>query len=250
MTRDEPSSVYLSALDRERFGYNIARAMQVTGENVSQVLEFCHDQKVEMLIARCNTSEIDTVQFLEKAGFLLMDTLVYDVFDTRKRAVPSDTPTVTLRTYRHDDYEQLQAVARLAFHGHFGHYHADKRLDPRKADDVYTSWIQRCCESREVADDIIVAEDQGKIVAFAPLRIQAEQEGEMLVGAVLPDYQGRGIFRSCTVATLQWFDQRQIPVIWLSTLINNLPIRKIVTRLGFEPAHSFYTFHKWFDNDY
>lgn len=247
MTRDELSSVYLSALDKERFGYNIARAMQITPDSLDEVLEFCRAQKVEMLIARCSTAKIDTVQRLEKAGFLLMDTLVYDVFDTRKKPVPADTPSLTIRTYRPEDYEQVQAVARIAFQGHFGHYHADKRLDPRKCDEVYMSWAQRCCESREVADDIIIAEDNGRIVGFAPLRIQAEQEGEMLVGAVLPDYQGRGIFRSCTVATLQWFYERQIPTIWLSTLVNNLPIRKIVARLGFDPSHSYYTFHKWFD---
>src|SRR5579862_3794223 len=90
-TRTEGKTVALSEVDSERFGIRVARAY-VDGKDLSQVLEFCIAERINLLIGRCATKELRTAQQMEAHGFLLMDTLVYYSFDLTKRPVPDDSP--------------------------------------------------------------------------------------------------------------------------------------------------------------
>ena len=70
-------TVILSDLDTNRFGVVVARAGQASQETLPEVLEYCGENRVELLIARCSTNDVKTTHALERNGFLLMDTLVY-----------------------------------------------------------------------------------------------------------------------------------------------------------------------------
>ncbi|MDD5525118.1 MAG: hypothetical protein PHV90_07760, partial [Smithella sp.] len=71
------SNVFLSDIDKERFGIQTARVVGVTIESLPSILEFCRKEQVKLLIARCSMSDLKIAQTMEKKGFLLMDTLVY-----------------------------------------------------------------------------------------------------------------------------------------------------------------------------
>ena len=87
MDRD---TVAFSEIDSERFGVRIARA-RVVAHNLSEVLDFCRAERIDMLIARCATNDLPAAQRMETNGFLLMDTLLYYGFDLTKKVVPEDT---------------------------------------------------------------------------------------------------------------------------------------------------------------
>jgi hypothetical protein len=46
---------------------------------------------------------------------------------------------------------------------------------------------------------------------------------------------------------MQWFLSREIKQMQISTQIINLASQTVWAGLGFRLSHSFYTFHKWFD---
>lgn len=238
--------VTLSPLDEARFGVRSARASHVTPGNFDQLLAFCRDQQVSFLVARCQASDLAAAQMMERAGFLIMDTLVYFVRDLLKLPLPNHQPAVTLRAGRESDAPEVGTVATEAFRGYLGHYHADPRLARFQCDESYSSWAFRSCVTREAADRVIVAEQEGQIVGFLTLRLMREGEGEVLLNGVLPSWQRRGIYRSLLIEAMRWSTAHSCERLSISTQLPNIAPQKVWVRLGFEPSHAVYTFHKWF----
>jgi GNAT superfamily N-acetyltransferase len=239
-------SVALSAIDEARFGVRTARANRVIASSLPEILDFCEANAVELLIARCPATEIRTVQLLEAQGFVLMDTLVYFVRDLAGRPIPLDTGSVTVRAYRPGEEAGVRAVAREAFRGYAGHYHADPRLEPAKCDEAYVSWAERSCVSPGVADAVLVAVSEDTIEGFLTLRLNNPDEVEGVLNGVLPEVQGRGIYRSLLIRGMEWSLGRGARSMLISTQLTNTAVQKVWTRLDFELNNACYTLHKWF----
>ena len=247
--RSDLADVSLSAIDEQRFGVRIARAPSITVDNLPGVLDFCHAQRVAMLIARCPASEFRTTQVMERKGFLLMDALLYFARNLTDWSLPVDCGTAHIRPVRPGEEDAVANVAAAAFAGHTGHYHADDRLDTQKATEGYRSWTRQACVSRDVAAEMLVADKDGSIAGFYAMRFNSPQEVEGVIGAVAPAYQRHGIFRSLMLGGMEWSVAQGATRMLASTLITNLGVQKAWVRLGFEPSHAVYTFHKWFDDD-
>jgi GNAT superfamily N-acetyltransferase len=85
-------------------------------------------------------------------------------------------------------------------------------------------------------------------VGFATLRLNNPEEGEGVLFGVGPLAQGQGIYRSFMIHGMEWCLQQGMTRMVVSTQITNIAVQKVWTRLGFEPSHAYYTFHKWFDD--
>ena len=142
----------------------------------------------------------------------------------------------------------MRLIAAESFRGFFGHYHADPRLDRAKCDETYVSWAVRSCVLREIADEVLVAELERNIVGFISLRLNNPEEGEGILNFVVPRVQGRGIYRHLLVGGMEWCLSKGATCMIISTQIINVAVQKVWTRLGYELTHSYYTFHKWFEN--
>jgi len=141
----------------------------------------------------------------------------------------------------------VKSIAKDAFRGYFGHYHADERLDRVKCDEIYESWAERSVLLREVADVVLVAELDGAIVGFVTLRMNNPEEGEGLLFGVSPLAQRRGIARLLIVGGMKWCVTHGASRITISTQLANVAVQKVWARVGFEFNHAYYTFHKWLD---
>jgi len=245
MAIDEGGTIAFSEIDSERFGVRVARA-QVEGKNLPQIIDFCATEQIKLLIARCATKELRTVQEMESRGFLLMDTLVYYSFDLTECTIPADAPSALIRKFVREDTAQVETVAAAAFKGYYGHYHADPKLDQRKCDEGYVSWAVRSCTSKEVATEVLVAEIDKKVLGFLTLRLNGPKEMEGLLFGVAPEVRGVGVGRSLMVNGLELCKKQQANRMLISTQVTNVAAQKVWCRVGFEPAYSYYTLHKWF----
>jgi RimJ/RimL family protein N-acetyltransferase len=243
----ESFQVYLSALEEERFGIRTARAVGVTVENLHLVMDFCLNNQVVFLIARCSCTNIKAAQAMEREGFSLMDTLVYYVRDLTKTPIPRDLGKFPLRPIRPGEEEAVRTLAAESFQGYAGHYHADERLDRNKCDETYTSWAVRSCLFREVADEVLVADQGGTLVAFTTLRLNNPEEGEWVLGGVSPSARGEGIYWSIIICGMEWGLAKGVKRMIISTQLTNVAVQTVWTRLEFVPSHTYYTFHKWFE---
>lgn len=238
--------IALSEIDRERFGIVTARDGAVTAQSLEADLAFCRANGVRLFIARCRTEDLDVAQALEAAGGRLMDTLVYYVRVIVKGELPENTCKVPIRPVRPGEDEAVRQVAVESFKGYRGHYHADPLLDQAKCDEAYQSWAQRSCVSREVAGEVLVADD-GRVAGFATLRLNDPSEGEGVLFAVAPRAQGAGVYKGFMIEAMRWCKAQGAKRMVVSTQVTNLAVQKVWSRLGFEPSSSYYTFHLWLD---
>ena len=245
--KSENENIYLSHLDIERFGIQIAKSRNLTLDILDQVLDFCLIEDVSLLITRCPVSDLDLVHELENHGFELMDTLVSSSAKLGNLSFENfDEPTI--RNYIKGDETFVEDIARESFSGYFGHYHADKLLNRNICDEIYVDWAIRSCKSREVADEVLLAELKNKVVGFVTLRINNEENGEAVLAGVLPSSQLLGIYGKLISKGMHWCLSQGLLQMTVSTQITNIAVQKVWVRLGFEPLTAFYTFHKWFSN--
>jgi len=239
-------NLFISDIDKERFGFKTARVIGLTTDSLPSVLDFCTREKVELLIARCNISDLDAAQSIEKQGFLLMDTLIYYNFDLVSQSVPADNGVAKVRPILINEEEEMISVAQASFLGYFGHYHADSRLDKNKSDEVYADWARKAFALRQ-SDNFLAGEIGGRVVGFGVLRSNNPDEGEMFLGGIHPDFQGQGIYHSFLCKATDWCILKNAKKMVISTQLNNVAVQKVLAKFGFEISRGYYTFHKWFD---
>jgi ribosomal protein S18 acetylase RimI-like enzyme len=240
------SDIFISDIDTEKFGIITARVVGLTSESLTSVLAFCYSNKVELLMARCNMSDLEAAQSIEKKGFLLMDTLLYYNLDLNVKPVPADKGVALVRPIRLEEEQEMISVARESFRNYSGHYHADIKLDKKKCDEAYTDWAQRAFASRD-SENFLVGDIDGKIVGFGVLRINNTDEGEMFLGGIHPEFQGQGIYHSFLCKAMKWCISKRAKNMVISTQLKNISVQKVLTKFGFEITRGYYTFHKWFD---
>ncbi len=240
-----PKNIYLSQLDQNHFGVATARAVDVKEHMVPEIVNYCRNKHVELLITRVLTTEIKTVQSLEDTGCLLMDTLIYYTYDLKKPIPLVETEGIVVRPVKSGEEEQVKNIATSAFTGYIGHYQADSRLDHGKCDELYPMWAYHSCEKRESSQEVFVAAINNRLIGFLTISQTSEEEGEIGLYCVDSEYRGGGVAQQLMIKGMNWCVASGIKRTAISTQITNIASQKVWVRMGFEPTHSYYTFHKW-----
>jgi dTDP-4-amino-4,6-dideoxy-D-galactose acyltransferase len=246
--KPQQPEVQFSPLDEERFGVRTAKAFLTRPSDLTEIVRTCQENGADWLIARCPADRLDVAHTLESAGARLTDVLVYFVRKLGTLPIPAATGAVPLRSASPADAETVAAIAREAFCGYQGHYHADTLLDRTACDEVYVSWARRSCLHREVAHAVLIAvADNAAPAGFITLRLNSANEAEICLNAVRPAAQRRGVNHSLILGALNWGHQQGCERVVVSTQVTNIPAQKVWVRLGFEPHSCFLTFHLWFN---
>ena len=247
MNKKEEARVYYSPEEEKQFGVRTARATNVTAESIREAFDFCRDKKIELLIARCNTMDIQAAQGLEKEGCLLSDTLIHYVRNMIKTPIPPIPDKISIRPVREGEEKIVQEIAADAFRDYGGHYQADRRLSHVNSSEIYSSWALNSCLNRDHTHDVLIAEYRGEIVGFITVRLNSPREGEGPLAGVITSMGKRSLVLSAlSIGAMNWFRSRGASRCVASLLLTNRVMQKIMSRIGFEPGESYYTFHKWF----
>lgn len=241
-----PSIVSLSDLDEKRFGIRTAKAPNMKYSDIQYIINFCSVNRVEFLITRCSTLDLDAVHEMEDRGFALMDTLIYFKKEFNKYIINNDKSDIIIRSLMRGEELLVRSIAKDAFRGYSGHYHSDSNLAKEQCDEVYSDWAYNSCLSQKIADTVLIAEFSGEVIGFATMKRNILEEGEGVLFGVSPNFQGKGIYKLLMIGGMNWCVNNKIGTMIVSTQITNVAVQKVWSRLGFEPSHSYYTFHKWF----
>lgn len=244
--RPEPAGVYRSAIDEERFGIRVARVGWMTREILPEALRYCRDEGVSLLMAKCMGTERRTVHAMEQAGFLLMETMLCLAADLRG-PLPAKPDTMRVRPFRSDDRAEILRLAASCFRGYESHYHADERLDGSKCDEIQVDWARRACDSREVADEVLVAECEGSLGGYFILKRNSSEEADVAVAAVVQDQRGTGVYEALVVHSMHWAAAGGAKRITGLVQATNVAVQRTPMKLGWVPRYAYFTFHKWFD---
>lgn len=241
-----PVRVEYSPEDEKRFGVRTARAVEVTEDSLPEILEFCRENRIELLIARCEVSEIRAAQALEREGCFLTDTLVRYVRNLVKHPVPELPGGITVRPINRDEEETVGQIAADAFRDYGGHYRADGRLARVPASEIYASWAVNSCRKRDRSREVLVAEYRGEVAGFTSVQLTGSAESDCPLGGVAPSAGRRSmIMRALSIGSMNWARSRGASRQFVSMLITNRVMQKILIRLDFEPEDAHYTFHGW-----
>ena len=118
-------TVTFSEIDSLRFGVRVART-HVRSNRLATVLNFCATERIDLLVARCRTNDLEAAQEMQSNGFLLMDTLLYYSFDLTRKQIPEDPCEVHVRPRQPGDDTEIPRVAAAAFRSYMGQYHAGR----------------------------------------------------------------------------------------------------------------------------
>ncbi len=239
--------VHMSDIDKNRFGIRTAKTNNVTVDRLPKIMNFCRNNNVKLLIARCAANDFPAIHAMERKDFRLMDTLVYYSRDLTNIPIPSYSGNGKIRQVQSGEEDQIKVVAAESFRGYFGHYHADERLDNSKCDEVYISWAINCCTSRDFADDVLVLELRDRISGFISLKLNNSEESEVDLLCVDSSVQKRGFSHLLLRSAMKWSVLQGAKKLVISTQIINISSQKAFTQMGFVIRDSYYTLHKWFN---
>lgn len=235
-----------SSLDSNRFGIRVARAAVTTPEEAGLAHREALEAGYRMAIARCPASQLGVAQALEGVGFLLMDTLVYYGARLGQAGGAVALEGFALGAASRGDAAGLEEVARHAFRGYRGHYHADPRLDPEAATEGYVEWCLRSLETPQIS--VLVAREGDRVAGFLTLRRgEGREPAEIELNGVAPWAQRRGVYDALLRLSLAEARAQGAAEIVVSTQIDNLAPQKVWVRNGLEPRGAYYTFHRWYD---
>lgn len=239
-------TVELNALETTRFGIVAAKVVDSTA-SPEAIAAAAHAKGVKMLTVRVDVGELSRVHAFEAAGYQLMDTLVY--YSRGLAELPSARQLangVTLRQATPEDAASVASLAREAFAGYMGHYHADPRLNDAAADAAYVEWAEMSTSRVSPDAPVLLAEIARTVAGFLTLRRNSPDEMEIVLNAVGPENQGKGLYTALVAASLSLSREAGADRIVTSTQINNYAVQRVWARLGFFHFRSCYTLHKWF----
>jgi len=232
----------LSELDGKRFGIRVAKATLDAQSQWREALAFCERESVDLLIARIGAADLALAQRMQFDGAFLTDVLLYFRLSPLRSGAAG---AVRVRPIQVNEANAVKDLAGRCFSGYAGHYHADPRLDRGACDEVYADWAYRACSDRAVADEVIVAEENGRLLGFAALRLVSPREADGALFGVAPEARGRGVYASLLAEFVSWSEHRGASAATYSTQLANFAAQKAVVRAGFEPESARLTFHRW-----
>jgi GNAT superfamily N-acetyltransferase len=239
----------LSALDTQRFGFPVAKGTLSEPETGEKVALAARRIGARLAIVRLPAQFLASAQSLEACGAALCDTLVY----FRRKLAPGATsglsPGYACTPAGPQDADELASLAREAFAGYLGHYHADPRLSPAICDEIYSSWAGNSCRDASLASHVLLVRDASNaLAAFATIKRHDAGKCEGVLFGVSPQHQGRGMYAFLIDEASRWSASEGARELVVSTQITNTAVQKVWCRAGFEPYEYLYTFHLWLDD--
>lgn len=235
----------ISALDTERFGVRVAKSEPAAAE-VEEAVRLARAEGVDVVFFRTPTEDIVAAHAVETRGGRLMDTLV--AYERALSLLPDEAAAADVEIAEAGpvDGSVVADLAREAFRGYVGHYHADPRLDEAACDEVYASWAERSCAEPGVADAVLVARRGADLLGFTALKLDGEQAVGTLDG-VAPAARGRGVYTALGVARMRKAADLGATRMLVTTHLANAGAQRGLQRLGFVATWSQHTFHLWLD---
>lgn len=210
------------------------------------------------LMTRLSPKAVERIEWLRRAGFSLMDTLVTLELPLNGRTVPPEPArTAYAQTVRHaapGDQTPLMAIAREAFADRtiwLDRFHADPGLRANgRADELYAQWIANSVAPpsapESMADQVLVTvSDRGALTGFITCQRHADGHGIVPLNAVERAARGHGVYRVLVHHALRWFREQQVPRLTVRTSVTSLAVQRTWIRFGALPMATEHTFHWW-----
>jgi hypothetical protein len=241
---------FLSHIDSQRFGFNIARIDDVSLLLMPGFITSLQKKDIRLVITRTGIENLASVNQLADRGFRIMD--IQSVWRSTHRHGPDNPDKIkdlSIGFATAADVPAFREIAAGSFEG-YGHYFADPRLDRTRCREIYPDWAARTLTDPNAADEVIVARLDGKTAGFLSLKIHEKHGNRFaacVMGAVAEAFRGRHIFQAILGGALKWQQQHRLGWTQYNALTGNIPVSRALASCGFRPAEACVTLHGWTD---
>jgi len=239
---------YLSKLDSERFGFPVAKFFNNI-ENPELIVSELKKVSTKLIIARIDFSNMKLINQLERIGFLYKDAQVTFNYNLQRRLPENNLYPFSLVSYNEKHLSEIIDITNKSFNN-YGHYFADGNLDRKKCIEIYTDWVKRSCEKKDIADEIIVAEKNNVAIGYLALKKHYTDSDKCIagvIGAVAPEFRKLGVFNAINIESLYLAERLEANRIENNVLVTNFPVMKTYTSLCYNIIRSEITMHYWYE---
>jgi ribosomal protein S18 acetylase RimI-like enzyme len=191
-------------------------------------------QDARLVVTRIAAGEREVIETLERAGFVLVETLV--TLEARIDGLVDFPARIRLA-----GTESARACADIAKHAFvFDRFHADSRIDPAIAAAMKENWVLNGFAGR--AEACLVATADGDTAGFL---LMLKQQDTLIVDlvAVARHHQGQGIGRDLLAATKSHAAALGATKVRVGTQAANEASLRLYISTGFEPVAEAATLH-------
>lgn len=244
------------AWDSGFFGVEMARLDYVLGKDpvarkaaLKGVLDQLRASGVRHVAARVDAADHRTALLLQEHAFRYVGALLTHVARPGKEEPRAVREVGTVRPYEPGDSGELVALATEAFAGTASRFHVDPNLPKGRADTFYTEWA-KACVSGSMADTILVAEDDDRMIGFLAFRTVnpiSKVSGAPVFGGGLGACRAGsgGAYAGLIKAGTLWAHQHGA-IAEVQTPADNSAAIHIFESVGFSHRRTDYLFHLWF----
>ena len=246
-----------SKIDSDRFGIKVGKIEEdfFNDMSVEEGILYIKENDFDLIFTRIDYSRLDLINDLEKYGFTTKDTqcTLRNVFKDRqgnflyKQTKRNDG--YILREFKPSDTEMIVDIAKQSFEN-YGHYGADKRLNPEDTLNAYVDWTYNSCINENVATKIFVGDKDGEVAGYIAYKKFTQGDKTYaagVIGAVSPNHRGKGLFPDIDIAALEWGIDNNFDWEEHNVLMDNYAVFKSHMKVGFRPQNFMITLHGWLD---
>lgn len=208
------------------------------GENAKKISTALAKSNCDFVIARIPTSDARMSTAVEDAGFRVKDIRAHldiQLHGLKERKRDRGTE---FGEYRVRDLPSLREIASSSFS--LDHFHQDERFDPKKINEMYALWIEKCVREGYA---IYTAHKNGTAAGFVAAKNDSGSFYIELV-AVAERFRKIGVATDLVGYSLEKakcnYSRSRVAL----QLANTAAIR-VYEKLGFRVNSSEYTFHWW-----
>lgn len=250
--------------DTKRMGVKVARIDYLisTGDYhkeyfiknllLNEITLLCKAEEIQYLIARVNSLDFSSIHVLEQNGFIIVDGILTFYIDINQYLTlefrKNEIQVFELKEPNKEEIEQIVNIAQYAFK--YDRFHSDPFIPNEKANQIHAEWVANSY-SKKIADAIIVASRNGKILSFVTCKIEQEIKeylnlplGIIVLVATDVKAQGMGIGKITTLGALNWFAQRGVNIVEVGTQLQNIPASRLYESCGFKLVNTSLTLRK------
>jgi len=220
-------------------------------KNKQALLSYFHSyfsKHTDMVSCRADADDFSCVHALEKNSFLLMDGLVTYTMEMSKFRKDDRHFPCNIRLFEKNDLTKIEEIAQTSFS--LDRYHNDCHIPVQKSDLLYREFAKNASKGIG-ADRILVAVSDGNVIGFNTIesknRLLARigiTMSSFVLNAVSSEYRNMGVYSSLIYESLNNLSG-QTDEVEIRTHVNNFPVHRALSRLGFNLTRSQVTFHRW-----
>ncbi len=260
----DPQGILLyreSKWDTDHFGYNVAiidhlitrqenytSTVKISAALLSSFDNWSQEKNIRFVSVKIPSQDLAVLHAVENKGFIYIENWIYNNYDL-KNLKEENKGELQIRYGNDLDKEFMIKYSKGAFNTH--RFHADTRIDVKKADSLYEKWIISAFDDPQ--QKVAVYDHEGIPTAFmiyyiSDLTTYFKCKFAMWkMGLVNPELGHKGIGNKFVQSLFTFHKDENLDIIDSGLSIRNLPSLNWHNKLNFKITSTLVTFHKWYN---